>query len=99
MTLLLDVHRSQSTAHPTGSGWTTRQSLRRHIDRVCILRVLCYRARTAPRVTRMGSQAGHGVPGQLHCGTSSGLTARPSRIRFAGLRPSLTAAPWVAAPP
>ena len=32
------------------------------------------------------------APGQFHCGTSGEVPTQPSRIHFAGLRPSLTAA-------
>ena len=37
-------------------------------------------------------QAGRRAAGQFDCGTSVGVTTQPSRIRCAGLRPSLTAA-------
>jgi len=40
----------------------------------------------------MRIQAGRPAADQLHCGMSGAVTTRPSRICFAGLRPSLTAA-------
>jgi len=43
-------------------------------------------------VAQLRIQAGRWAPGQFHCGTWDGVPTQPSRIRFAGLRPSLTAA-------
>ena len=56
---------------------------------ICILRVLCYRARTRIPGSRDGILAGHPAPGQFHCDSSVGVTTQPSRVRFAGLRPPL----------
>ena len=54
--------------------------------------------RESPRFAaapNVASKPAAGAAGHPYCGTSDSVTARPSRIRCAGLRPSLTAADFV----